>query len=48
MVDAAFKTLAEKNKEVMASITYAHRIQKALITSEMYIEKQLNRLIKKE
>jgi tetratricopeptide (TPR) repeat protein len=46
MVDAAFKTLEEKNKEVMASITYAQRIQRALITSELYIEKQLNRLIK--
>ncbi len=46
MVDAAFKTLEEKNKEVMASITYAQRIQRALITSELYIDKQLNRLIK--
>lgn len=46
MVDAAFKHLDEKNKEVMASITYAQRIQRALITSELYIEKQLNRLNK--
>ena len=45
MVDEAFKHLEEKNKEVMDSITYAQRIQKALITSELYIEKQLNRLI---
>lgn len=48
MVDEAFKDLEEKNKEVMDSITYARRIQKALITSEIYIEKQLNRLNKKE
>lgn len=46
MVDDAFKNLAEKNKEVMDSITYARRIQRALVTSELYIEKQLNRLIK--
>ena len=48
LVDDAFKTLEEKNKEVMDSITYAQRIQKALITSELYIEKQLNRLIKED
>ena len=45
-VDEAFKHLEEKNKEVMDSITYAQRIQRALITSELYIEKQLNRLSK--
>ncbi|MES2761391.1 MAG: tetratricopeptide repeat protein [Bacteroidota bacterium] len=46
LVDEAFKNLKEKNKEVMDSITYARRIQRAVVTSEMYIEKQLNRLIK--
>ncbi|MES2514771.1 MAG: tetratricopeptide repeat protein [Bacteroidota bacterium] len=48
MVDNAFKTLEDKNREVMSSITYAQRIQRALITSEMYIEKQLNRLAKND
>lgn len=46
LVDDAYKHLAEKNKEVLDSITYARRIQRALVTSELYIEKQLNRLIK--
>jgi hypothetical protein len=46
MVDKAYESLHEKNKEVMDSIHYAHRIQRALITSEKYIEKQLNRLNK--
>jgi uncharacterized membrane protein YgaE (UPF0421/DUF939 family) len=36
-----------KQKEVMDSIHYAKRIQKALITNENYIEKQLKRLMKK-
>ena len=30
----------------MDSIIYARRIQRALITSEKYIEKQINRLTK--
>lgn len=36
----------EKNKAIVDSINYAQRIQDALITSEMYIEKTLNRLNK--
>lgn len=44
LVDEAYEQLHEKNKEVMDSITYARRIQKALITSEHYFEKSLNRL----
>jgi tetratricopeptide (TPR) repeat protein len=36
--------IANKQKEVMDSIRYARRIQVALITSEMYIEKALKRL----
>jgi hypothetical protein len=34
----------EKQKEILDSIHYAKRIQKALITSEKYIEKELSRL----
>ena len=40
-------TLREKNKEITDSIHYAKRIQTTLITSEKYIEKTLNRLMKK-
>ncbi len=47
LVDVAYEKLHEKNKEVMDSIYYAQRIQKALITSEKYIDKQLNKLDKK-
>ena len=47
MVDEAYEKLHEKNKEVLDSIYYAQRIQRALITSEKYIDKQLNRLNKK-
>ena len=47
-VDLAYDKLHEKNKEVIDSIYYAQRIQKALITSEKYFEKQLNRLDKKD
>ena len=46
VVDDAYEKLHEKNKEVMDSIYYAQRIQKALITSEVYIERQLNKLNK--
>ncbi|MBC7864378.1 MAG: tetratricopeptide repeat protein [Bacteroidia bacterium] len=41
IVDQAFEKLHEKNKEVMDSIHYAKKIQRALITSEFYIEKKL-------
>jgi adenylate cyclase len=37
----------EKQKEIVDSIRYAHRIQKALITSETYIKNNLERLTKK-
>ncbi len=37
----------EKQKEVLDSIYYARRIQRALITNERYIEKNLLRLTKK-
>jgi tetratricopeptide (TPR) repeat protein len=46
LVDKAYESLHEKNKEVIDSIRYAKRIQTALITSEKSIEKSLNRLMK--
>lgn len=44
-VDKAYEKLTEKNKEVMDSIRYASRIQKALLTTEKYIGNQLNRFL---
>jgi hypothetical protein len=38
--------LREKNKEVMDSIEYASRIQRVLLTSERYIDKELKRMSK--
>jgi hypothetical protein len=38
--------ITEKNKEVRESIEYASRIQRALQTSEKYIDKELNRMNK--
>ncbi len=46
LVDKAYETLHEKNKEVMDSIRYAKRIQTALITSEKSIENSLHRLMR--
>ncbi len=46
LVEEKNKIIEEKQKAVMDSIYYAQRIQKALITSEKYIVKQLNRLKK--
>ena len=46
LVDKAYEQLHEKNKEVMDSITYARRIQRALITPDAYIDKVLNKLNK--
>jgi tetratricopeptide (TPR) repeat protein len=46
LVDKAYETLHEKNKEVMDSIRYAKRIQTALITSEKSITNMLSRLTK--
>lgn len=40
----AYKEIEEKNKEIIDSITYATRIQKSLMPSEMYIEKSIKRL----
>ncbi len=47
MVDKAYEALHEKNKEVMDSINYASRIQRALLTTEKQIAKSMNRLTKK-
>jgi hypothetical protein len=38
------KEVEEKQKEILDSIHYAKRIQKALIPSDKYIDKNLNRL----
>ena len=47
LVDSAYESLHEKNKEVMDSIYYARRIQRALLTSELYIDRVLGKLNKK-
>lgn len=39
--------IEEKQKEILDSIYYARRIQRALLTSEKYIERNLNKLINK-
>lgn len=40
-VDLAYEKLHEKNKEVLDSIYYARRIQRALLPTDKYIEKHL-------
>ena len=45
-VDKAYEHLHEKNKEVMDSINYASRIQRALLPSQSYISNQFKRLMK--
>ncbi len=47
LVDKAYESLHEKNTEVMDSINYARKIQAALITSEKYIHRTLEKLMKK-
>lgn len=44
VVEKQKELVEEKQKEILDSIHYARRIQTALITSEKYIEKNLNRL----
>ncbi len=46
-VEEQKELIEEKQKEVLDSIRYAKRIQTALITSEKYIEKNINRLTDK-
>jgi hypothetical protein len=42
------KNLVEEHqKDIIDSITYARRIQRSLLPSEKYIDKNLNRLMKK-
>lgn len=45
-VEKAFNQLHEKNTEVLDSIHYARRIQRALITPEKYIARVLSKLTK--
>lgn len=40
----AFQVIEEKNKEILDSIKYASRIQRALITQEFYIDRSLKNL----
>lgn len=44
-VEEQKKLIEEKQKEVLASIRYAKRIQQALLPTELYINKSLKRLI---
>ena len=46
VVEKAHLLLEEKNNEILASIRYAKRIQDALMTSQKYIERNINRLKK--
>ncbi|MGZ4044349.1 MAG: hypothetical protein ACXVO9_14185, partial [Bacteroidia bacterium] len=46
IIEKQKKDVEEKQKEVMDSINYAQRIQRTLLPSEKYIEKNLNRLSK--
>ncbi len=46
IVEKQKELVEEKQKEILDSIHYAKRIQTALITSEKYIDKNLNNLIK--
>ena len=45
IVEKQKELVEEKQKEILDSIRYAKRIQTALITSEKYISKSLNRLL---
>jgi hypothetical protein len=46
LVEHQKKEVEEKQKEILDSIHYAKRIQRALITNEKYITKKLNDLKK--
>jgi hypothetical protein len=39
----AFKLIEEKNKEILDSIHYASRIQRALLPTEIFIDRNLNK-----
>lgn len=47
LIETQKATLEEKQKEILDSIHYAKRIQMALLTSETYIERNLNRFLNK-
>jgi tetratricopeptide (TPR) repeat protein len=47
-IERQHSELAEKNKEILDSIRYAKRIQKALMPSEKYIERKLGTTKKEE
>jgi hypothetical protein len=44
VVEKAHVLLEEKNEEIIASIRYAKRIQDALMTSQKYITRNIERL----
>ena len=44
VVEKAHLLLEEKNNEILASIRYAKRIQDALMTSQKYMERNIERL----
>jgi len=48
LVDMAYHSLHQKNKEVTDSIMYARRIQQALLTTDLYITRALNKLKKND
>jgi len=48
VIEEQKKKVEEHQKEIIDSITYAKRIQTALITNEKYIEKHINRLSEKK
>ena len=45
IVEEQKKIVEEKNKDITDSIYYARRIQRALLPTEKYITKNLNRLL---
>ena len=46
IIEKQKELVEEKNNEILASIRYAKRIQDALMTSQKYIERNINRLKK--
>ena len=45
LVEKQKEEVEERQKEILDSIYYARRIQRSLLTSEKYIDKNLKRLI---
>jgi hypothetical protein len=46
IIEKQKELVEEKQKEILDSIRYAKRIQDALLTSQMYIERNIKRLKK--